>query len=120
MRIGIDGRAIRPEPDGIGRYTQTLIRAAASAFPDAEIVVNGHTHDSWVLPRARARLSQRNKPYKDLLWFVRLPGYKDEYGDGAEGWAAEKWRDPRPRGAAWLRFYLDGNKIRDEITQAII
>jgi glycosyltransferase involved in cell wall biosynthesis len=45
MRIGIDGRAIRPEPDGIGRYTQQLIRAAAAAFPDAQIVV-------WCLPSA--------------------------------------------------------------------
>lgn len=45
MRIGIDGRAIRPEPDGIGRYTHQLIRAAAAAFPDAEIVV-------WCLPSA--------------------------------------------------------------------
>ena len=45
MRIGIDGRGIRPEPDGIGRYTSQLIRATASACPNAEIVV-------WCLPSA--------------------------------------------------------------------
>ncbi|MFH1739662.1 MAG: glycosyltransferase family 1 protein [bacterium] len=39
MRIGLDGRGIRPEPDGIGRYTQQLIRSVVAAFPDSEMVV---------------------------------------------------------------------------------
>jgi len=46
MRIGIDGRAIRPEPDGIGRYSQQLIRSIAAAFPQAELLV-------WCLPSGR-------------------------------------------------------------------
>ncbi len=45
MRIGIDARGIRREPDGIGRYTAQLLRAAGAAFPDAELLV-------WCLPSA--------------------------------------------------------------------
>ena len=93
-------------------------------LPDADIVCGGHTHDSWVLPRARERLSNQGKVYKDLLWFVRIPGYKDEYGDGSEGFHVEKGRDPRPIGAAWCRFYfngrLAGQRMQAEITQAVV
>jgi glycosyltransferase involved in cell wall biosynthesis len=69
MRIGIDGRAIRPEPDGIGRYTHQLIRAAAAASPDAEIVV-------WCLPSALRSLPPlgRIRPvisnHHHLSWFT--------------------------------------------------
>ncbi len=46
MRIGIDGRAIRSEPDGISRYSQQLIRSVVAAFPQAELTV-------WCLPSGR-------------------------------------------------------------------
>lgn len=107
---------------GGGPVTRGVIQSNRQGLylPDADIVVNGHTHDSWVLPRARARLSKKGRTYQDLLWFVRLPGYKNDYGDGAEGYHIEKWKDPRPRGAAWLRFYKEGNRILEEITQAVV
>jgi len=96
----------------------------ATFLPDADIVCGGHTHDSWVLPRARERLSRQGTVYKDLLWFVRIPGYKDEYGDGTGGYHVEKGRDPRPIGAAWARFYFDAskraNKVIVEVTQAVV
>jgi hypothetical protein len=40
---------------------------------------------------------------------VRTPGYKDEYRDGAGGWAVEKGHPPKPTGCAWLRFIYDAN-----------
>ena len=81
-------------------------------LPDADIVVNGHNHQGYILPIARERLSDRGVVRKDLCWFVRIPGYQDAYADGAEGYAVEKNKGPTPNGSIWLHFYLEGNRIR--------
>jgi predicted phosphodiesterase len=81
-------------------------------LPDADIVLNGHNHQAYLLPVARERLSQAGKVYKDLVWFVRTPGYKHR-----GGWEREKGHAPAPHGAAWLRFYLDATSsmVKHEI-----
>jgi hypothetical protein len=96
---------------GGGPVTRGTIQTNRQAvyLPDAEICVNGHTHDSWILPIARERLSERGKVSRDLIWFVRTPGYKDEYADGSKGYHVERWAPPKPLGACWVRlFYRDG------------
>lgn len=99
---------------GGGPVTRGVIQTNRQAvyLPDADIVVNGHTHDGWVVPIARERLSQRGIIKRDLLWFVRTPGYKDEYDDGAEGFHNEMWRPPKPIGCIWLRFTFDASTHR--------
>lgn len=59
---------------------------------------------------------------KDLVWFVRIPGYKDEYADGSGGFHIEQGRDPRPVGAAWVRFFYESHlsRVQFEITQAVL
>ena len=107
---------------GGGPVTRGVIQTNRQAvyLPDADIVVNGHTHDSWVLPLARERLSEQGVVGRDLLWFVRTPGYKNEYADGSGGFIVERWGPPKPIGATWLRFYYDSNDlIRSECTQAV-
>ena len=93
---------------GDAQVTRGTIQTNRQAvyLPDADIVWNGHTHDSYVLPIARARLSDKGVTYQDIAWHVRTPGYKDEYGDGSGGWAVEKGHPPKPLGACWLRFYV--------------
>ena len=73
-------------------------------LPDADIVVNGHNHQAYIVPIARERLNHNARVTKDLCWFVRVPGYKNEWGDGAEGWIVEKNGGPTPNGAVWLHF----------------
>ena len=107
---------------GGGPVTKGVIQTARQAvyLPDADIVVNGHTHDAWILPIKRERLSRKGKLYKDLLWFVRTPGYKDGYGEGDKGFETEKWQPPKPLGAIWLRFYMEEKRgIELELTPAV-
>lgn len=110
---------------GGGEVTKGVIQTNRQAVyqPDAHIVVNGHTHDGWIVPLARERLSDKDIPSRDLLHFVRTPGYKNEYGDGSSGFANEKWRPPRPLGAVWLRLSVKyHNKlqyIEPELTMAV-
>ena len=107
---------------GGGPVTRGVIQTNRQAvyLPDADIVVNGHTHDGWYLPRARERLTAQGKVSRDLVHFVRTPGYKEEYADGAKGFHVEKWRDPRPVGCFWLRLFYGGDSRVDiEIIPAL-
>jgi hypothetical protein len=93
---------------GGGPVTRGTIQTARMAvyLPDADIIWTGHTHDEWIMPIQRARLSLHGRPYLDRVLHVRSPGYKDEFSEG-NGWAVEKGMPPKPKGALWLRFWMD-------------
>ena len=92
---------------GGGPVTRGVIQTNRQAvyLPDASIVVNGHTHDAWIVPIKRERLSRKGTLHKDLLYFIRTPGYKDEYADGADGWWNRTWKPPKPLGCIWMKFF---------------
>lgn len=92
---------------GGGPVTRGVIDTARQAvyLPDADIVVNGHTHDQYHLPIARERLTKNARVSRDVVHFIRTGTYKDEYGDGSGGWATEKGLPPKPLGCVWLRFF---------------
>jgi len=106
---------------GGGPVTRGTIQSNRQAvyLPDADVCVNGHTHDSWILPIARERLTDKGKISRDLIWFIRTPGYKDEYADGSKGFHIEKWGAPKPIGACWLRMYYENKTVRIDATQAV-
>jgi len=98
---------------GEAPVTKGVIQTARQAayLPDADIVWNGHNHNEYVLAVPRERLSGKGKLYKDVCWFIRTPGYNDEYGDGSQGWAIEKGLSPKSMGCVWLKFYFDGDGV---------
>ncbi len=91
---------------GGGPVTRDVIQSSRRAvyLPDADIVVSGHTHDEWVLPISRARVSAQGVPYIDTQTHIKCPTYKEEYGDGFGGWHVRRGAPPKPVGAIWLRF----------------
>lgn len=91
---------------GGGPVTRDVIQTNRRAvyLPDADIVVSGHTHDQWAVPITRARVSPAGKPFLDEQLHLKLPTYKEEYGDGFSGWHARRGAPPKPIGAVWLRF----------------
>jgi hypothetical protein len=97
---------------GGGPVTRGTIQTARMAvyLPDADIIWTGHTHDEWIMPIQRARLSLHGRPYLDRVMHVRSPGYKDEFSE-QNGWAVEKGMPPKPKGALWLRFYMDHARV---------
>lgn len=106
---------------GGGPVTHGVIEANRVAVytPDPHIVLLGHTHTEWILPVARQRISSAGVLYRDEQFFVRVPGYKDAWGDGSGGWEVERRHGPKPKGAAWLRFWLQGQEIRYEVRRAV-
>lgn len=93
---------------GSAPVTKGVIDTARQAehLPDAHIVLNGHNHNEYILSTARERMTKRSGVGRDLIQFVRTPGYKDEYGDGARGYGVELGGGPKPLGCAWMRFFL--------------
>jgi hypothetical protein len=91
---------------GGGPVTRGVIDTNRQAvyLPDAQIVVNGHTHDQYVLPIPRERLNAQNNVVQDVAYHIRTGTYKDEYGDGAMGWSIEKKMGPKPIGAVFGAF----------------
>ena len=108
---------------GGGPVTKGVIQTNRQAvyLQNADIVVNGHTHDAWLLPISRESLNDAGVIERGLMHFVRTPGYLDEYfkTEGVKGFVQEKWHPPKPIGAVWLRFWLDGKKILFESTLAV-
>lgn len=106
---------------GGGPVTRGVIQTNRQAvyLPDADIVMNGHTHDSFVVPIARERISEQGVIYQDIQYHVRSTTYKNEYQDGADGWHVETWKPPKPVGAGWLRFYYEKKHVSIEITPAV-
>ena len=96
---------------GGGPVTRGTIQTSRMAvyLPDADIIWTGHTHDEWIMPIQRARLSLHGRPYLDRSMHVRSPGYKDEFSEQA-GWAVERGMPPKPKGALWLRFYMENTR----------
>jgi hypothetical protein len=93
---------------GGGPVTRGVIDTNRQAvyLPDADIVVNGHTHDAYHVPVARERLSEKGIVKRDIVHFIRTATYKDEYRDGSQGWHIQTGKPPKPVGAAWLKFKL--------------
>jgi len=86
------------------------IRRIASWTPDAQIIVGGHTHDSWWHTVGRERLHAEKGDWKvrlDAQHHVRCGTYKDEYGDHFGGWHVERGGPPKPLGAVWMRLYFE-------------
>jgi len=89
---------------GGGPVTQDVIQTNRRGvyLPDADMIVNGHTHDAWALSRKRHRISTKGVPYNDIVWFVKTPSYKDAFGAGS--WDDRTGKPPKPLGCAWAQL----------------
>ncbi len=105
---------------GGGPVTRGVIQTNRMSvyLPDPDIVVSGHTHDSWVVPVARSRLARSGKTYIDRQTHIRIPGYKDEF-TGGDGWHNHRGGPPKPNGAYWLRIFSNSaGELDYEIREA--
>jgi hypothetical protein len=84
-------------------------------LPDADIVVNGHSHNNYYVPISRERISSKGKLFFDIQHHVRIPGYKQDYADGSGGWSVERGGVPKPIGAVWMRLYLENDLIKVQL-----
>lgn len=99
---------------GAAPVTQGVIQTNRQQvyLPDADIVVNGHTHTSFDVGLPRERLTMAGNVDHDIVRHLRIPGYKNAYGDGTSGWDVERGMSPKPLGCFWIRFFYNGEQKR--------
>ncbi len=98
---------------GGGPVTDDMIsHFRRSSYLDCDIVISGHTHSAWVREIMKLRLTDDCKIRHDTQTHIKLPTYKEEYGDGFGGWHCEGGKPPKPLGGWWLRFYYDRSEDR--------
>lgn len=87
-------------------------------YPDADILVRGHTHQKWYDPStARVRLTPYGKVYKDKCRYIQSGSYVDGIGDGQAGWPIEKNFMPTDIGGWYVNFMpVQGGVARLETT----
>jgi len=110
---------------GSAPVTRGVIQSNRMAvmFPDADVVVSGHNHESWCIPIQQEKVSRVGKISLRPQWHVRVPSYKDGWGSTlTKGFDVEKGT-PKPRGCVWLRFWCSNankGKVDFELTQMAI
>lgn len=103
---------------GAAEVTRGVIKTNRRAvyLPDADVVVSGHTHQSWYVPIVRERVTAAGRVYQDTQHHVSVPSYKSS--SQRAGWAAEKGMAPTPVGAIWCRLWYFDNGVKPEFTWA--
>ena len=81
-------------------------------LPDADIVVNGHSHHSYWIPVTRERVSDVGVQYFDTQHYIRTPGYMNSYGDGTTGWGVTNGMVPKPMGGCFVTIHRVGNALK--------
>lgn len=92
------------------------VRRDAAVMPDADVIVQGHIHKQWVMPIARERLVYDRGGWRverDVQHHVRVGCYKDEFGDGFDGFHVERGRPPYVLGGVWMRLSLHKQPARN-------
>ena len=88
-------------------------------FPDADVVLRGHTHQKWHLPVTIDRISSHGVPYQNTTHHLNTGSYK-LLGDRFGGWATEKGFNTPRLGGWWGEVKLFGHthELRWDITEA--
>ena len=73
-------------------------------LPDADIVVNGHSHNAYWIPITRERIGGKGDHYFDTQHHIRTPGYMQGYGDGTTGWEVTRGGVPKPLGSCFIKI----------------
>lgn len=91
----------------------------AVAYPDADIIVSGHTHEAWAVPVSRIRLSESSVEVNDTALHIQVPSYKDALTNQDEGYESEREFMPTPVGAVWLWFRVIERAIVFDAVRAL-
>lgn len=91
---------------GSSPVTKGVIQAQRRAvmYPDADICVSGHIHNGWITAHPQEHVTGQGVISSKAQIHISLPGYKDDWSDGANGWAVEKGFGPNMTGACWLHL----------------
>ena len=91
---------------GGGQVTRDSIQTARKAvyLPDANVVISGHTHDRWIIPITRNRISRYGESI-DQQWHLKTGTYQNAPID-FNGYAIEKGLAPKAGAGIWMKYTI--------------
>jgi len=91
---------------GGGAVTRDSIQTARKAvyLPDANVVISGHTHDRWIIPITRNRISRYGESI-DQQWHLKTGTYQNAPID-FNGYAIEKGLAPKAGAGIWMKYTI--------------
>lgn len=90
-------------------------------YPDANILVRGHTHQKWYDPSTtRMRVTPKGRIYKDKVRYIQSGSYVDGIGAGVRGWPVEKNFNPTDIGGWFVDFKLKKSNAEQFIITQVI
>ena len=106
---------------GGGPVTKGVIQANRRAvYSEADICIQGHTHEAWQFPIQRRKVTQQGKITHPIQWHLQIPSYKRHFAGGKPNWENLKGFPPKPVGCLWLRFFYHRERKRDNVTSRLI
>lgn len=82
----------------------------SSIYPDADVVISGHTHDGFIMNHPQLRMNEyKHKVEVKNQWHIKTGCYKEEFDQG-KGWAVEKIGMPKYLGSCFMNVYYCSNK----------
>jgi hypothetical protein len=72
--------------------------------PDCNILISGHTHDRWVIPITRNRISRYGESI-DQQWHIKTGTYQNAPID-FNGYAIEKGLAPKSGAGIWMKYTI--------------
>jgi hypothetical protein len=85
---------------------------------DADIVVTGHDHNTFLTPHVRECVDGSRKS-RHTQWHLSIPSYKDDLAKSDMGWAIEREFAPQWTGCVWLRWHFDTNgQLKQDVMYA--
>ncbi len=92
---------------GGGPVTKDTIQANRQGvyLDNVDIVVSGHTHDSWIWPQSTVRVNQYGSIVHNERLHLKIPSAKNKFGK--DSWEDLRGMPPKPLGCLWLKFTWD-------------
>lgn len=99
---------------GGGPVTRGTIQAQRmlAQVHGADVVIQGHVHESWTMVNSVERLNHKDHIELAEVLHIRVPTYKEEYGDGSKGWHVERGAPPKPLGCYIMEMQLLADRIQ--------
>jgi predicted phosphodiesterase len=90
----------------VGVVTRDSISTNRKAVyqPDCNILISGHTHDRWVIPISRNRISRYGESV-DQQWHIKTGTYQNAPID-FNGYAIEKGLAPKSGAGIWMKYTI--------------
>ena len=100
---------------GGGPVTKGAIQQQRHAvmYEGADVVVAGHIHEAQSTEFVKESFNPNNNRITHVVQsHLRTATYKEEYGDGGDGWHVERGAAPKPLGAWWLEVGFKASSDR--------